>query len=230
MKSPHLLILVAFAYESACARLGDPCPHGLTRAADLCVASLVDADAEAGTTFDDGGRRLLMDGGQVDHEEAGMSDSPVLDGPLQQDPNHGNSEPDTTCAAEDISRWRDFHLSAELVAQIGECAAENPGCVGDSCNLGTCLSRTRRISGCSSCISEEIACANEACVAACGASGTNDACRACACAHGCVAQFALCSVHDFDVCADCDATSCANASLLPPELIMIVVNGVLFAP
>lgn len=128
------------------------------------------------------------------------------------------------CEAEDVARWYDFHLSSVLVTSIGSCWRTEPGCSSDSCPMLACLQQNLGIRGCETCIAEEAACVAAACAERCGASTDNESCRACACSNGCVLAFEACTGATLDVCADCDETTCANMSRLPPELIMAVLQ------
>jgi hypothetical protein len=45
--------------------------------------------------------------------------------------------------------------------------------------------------------------------------------------NGCVATLDACSYNALDVCADCDGATRTNQSLLPVELIMVLVGQLL---
>jgi hypothetical protein len=131
------------------------------------------------------------------------------------------------CTPEDLTRWQDFHLSTQLVPQIGACWQADAGCSVDSCPMLECMRQDLGVVSCNACGLEEAACIAASCMERCGASGENEACRACACNHGCVAAFETCSGSSLDACADCDETTCTNQSRLPPELILTVLRPLL---
>jgi hypothetical protein len=147
-----------------------------------------------------------------------------------QEPYDGGSEPDggysPECSADDLAAWQAFHLSTDLVQEIGDCIAADPSCLLGSCPLDDCLRQQAGVVGCQDCVRAEVRCVADACTDACGTSDGNDACRACVCAHGCVDTFQTCAGTTLDVCSDCNGTTCANTSL-SPALIMVIVNSVL---
>lgn len=132
------------------------------------------------------------------------------------------------CSTEDLAAWRAFHLSDQLTSAIAACFAADPSCLTGSCPLDTCLREKAQVNECDSCVQGETECMATHCLGPCGSSGSDDACRACACAKGCTAIFDSCAGEALDVCADCDGTTCSLMSVLPPEQIMAIVDLVLF--
>jgi hypothetical protein len=137
-----------------------------------------DMDAEAA---DAGGADVI----EPDPPDTG-SDSSVLDA--------GDAAPEL-CSASDFERWRGFVDSDAAVSTIGVCAQQNPGCFNDAgpCALDRCLRHALEMSGCDACVSLQTQCVAEACLNDCGESSTSAACRACACAYGCLATFSACA-------------------------------------
>lgn len=132
------------------------------------------------------------------------------------------------CSTEDLTAWRAFHLSDQLTSAIAACFAADPSCLTGSCPLDTCLREKAQVKGCESCVEGETECMATHCLGPCGSSGSDDACRACACAKGCTGIFDGCAGAALDVCADCDGSTCSLMSVLPPEQIIVIVNLPLF--
>ena len=134
---------------------------------------------------------------------------------------------DASCYAQDIARWADFHLSEGFVEALLDCTGFKAACAPASCSVEECLRLQSGVTSCAPCVAAEATCVASSCRQACGVTGSDDSCRACACASGCVELFSSCSATTLDVCADCSATTCVRASVLPPELIMVIVDGLL---
>lgn len=151
---------------------------------------------------------FLPDAGQTD---ASVEDAGLPPGPL--------------CTAEDQAAWGDFHLSGALLSSIASCF--EPSCVlGGACPMDECLASTAGVLGCQECVTAEVECMAARCIAACSGSGSEDRCRACACANGCVDAFDSCNGGEaLNVCEDCHGLQCGYS--LSPALIMVVVRGLL---
>jgi hypothetical protein len=135
--------------------------------------------------------------------------------------------PVDTCSATDLSLWRNFQISGQLMPTIAICFARNPQCSVGACDLNVCLRDAVGVAHCETCIAEETRCAVNACAAECSASNSSDACRACACRENCIGTEPSCGgMGTEDVCADCDDYTCQNMSALPldPALIMVVID------
>jgi hypothetical protein len=138
-------------------------------------------------------------------------------------------EPDAgiVCEPDDIADWKQFHTTPGLVHAILSCNAK-PLCAGQPCEVIACIRSAAQVQACDLCVADEASCMFMACGAACGARGNDEKCRACACANGCTEAFGSCAGAAMDeVCADCDGSSCSNMSVLPPELIMVILHPVL---
>jgi hypothetical protein len=171
----------------------------------------------------------------------GDGDKPVGDGDGGPDATDRDGGPDAdagavadSCEADGIGAWSAFHTAAGLVTKIGVCTASDPSCDSDQCALGDCLRKAANVNGCATCVSDEVVCVATQCQEACSGAKPDSQCRACACTKGCVGQFDTCSGAvgsiRMDVCSDCDDNDCGNMSVMSPELIMVVVNQILFAP
>jgi len=250
------LVLAALAGVSAvaCTRTFDPCGEGTYRQGNRCVAIGVDAargpampPPDAGTTPD------VLDAAEADAEDAAHAagdaqpapdatlaaeaglDAALADAQTNDaqgaDAQLGDAGQDDAgpalCYGPDIARWADFHLNEGLAEAAQDCAGFKTACAPGTCSTDECLRLQAGVTSCNSCVSAEAACLASACRSACGVSGDDDRCRACACASGCVDLFAACANSQLDVCADCTATTCVRASLLSPALIMVVVDGML---
>jgi hypothetical protein len=230
--------LAAACLLTACTRVIDPCPAGMQRLdeEDRCV----DIDMVSAV---DGGTDAMPDGALPDPEIDPDPDPATMDGSMEEPADAGrDSGPDGAveddagldggadqCLAADSEAWKAFHIAPGIIANIVDCATQ---CANGACALDACLRELAGVDGCSECVAEEVACMAELCSSACGASSTDDACLACACEQGCTLEFASCAAASRgETCEDCDADVCeANMSMLPPELIMAVLQPVLFAP
>jgi len=118
-----------------------------------------------------------------------------------------DAEAPLECTSDDVARWRGFHLSGRVVEAIGECFSDDPlGCAAGLCPLDDCLRDKAQVTTCQECVTAEVRCVITHCKSACGASDTDDSCRACACANHCVGTFDTCASEALDVCADCNVT------------------------
>jgi hypothetical protein len=169
-------------------------------------------DAPPGDPDHDAG----LDGGDVYKEDAGEGGAPDTDAGM-------------ACDSDDIADWKAFHTQQGMVQQILSCAG-NPTCDGLPCEFDACMRAAADVQSCDRCVADEASCMFSACAEACGARGSDDQCRACACENGCTDAFATCSGADMaDVCADCSGDTCTNMSVLSPELIMVILHPVLAA-
>jgi hypothetical protein len=198
--------------------------------------------ADAGT---DGGA-LLPDGGAYDGAAALLDARPPT-GPLDAtvdgdsaeaslpsveagaaDASDGSS-PDASladlCGDSDLTQWREFQVSGQLMPTIATCFARDPRCATGGCDLVGCLRASVGVTECGNCIAEETRCTMGSCAAVCFAASASDTCRACACREGCIGGSAHCAMGGIDVCADCDGFTCTQTSTLDPALIMVVVGA-----
>jgi hypothetical protein len=128
------------------------------------------------------------------------------------------------CSDSDLANWRTFQISGRLIQTIAACYASDPRCARGACDLAGCLRQSAGIAGCVDCVAEETRCALAACTSSCGSSDTSDACRACACAQGCIGGTTACGMGPANVCADCRGGTCNNMSL-DPALIMVIIDS-----
>lgn len=243
--------LVALLAACACTRLVDPCRKG-SRWSDSTQACIPLHPADAGDASTGPDEREVdsgegpMDASTQDAQPPDAADDAGLDATADSgdedatvdasehdagDAGEADADAETplACSPEDEAAWRAFHLSGNVVQSIGECFARDPvGCAKGLCPLDDCLREKAQVVACDTCVATEIQCVMTHCKGACGASDTDDSCRACACAHGCVAAFDACALEPLNVCSDCNETTCVNASVLPPELIMVVVSPLLY--
>lgn len=244
-----LAALVALA-GAACSRTLDPCGEGTYRDGNRCVAVRSDAAPPSVGGDDSGGLPSLPDAGGVSpptdaaarmdasrdlpdaatdaSAEAGADASVDASTPdASGDASTPDAGADASCFGQDIADWADFHLSEGLVDSLLDCASFQTVCAPTTCTMGQCLRLHARVTSCEPCVAAEAACVATSCRQACGVGGNDDGCRACACTNGCTTLFGACAGTSLDVCADCSATTCVRASVLPPELIMVIVDGLL---
>jgi hypothetical protein len=209
----------------------NPCPKGWRRTAseDRCIAPGSDGLAPDGGLVADGGeidsaRPPLHDGGPPAADSGPPSgpapDASAIDG---GEPDASGDGTDAACADVDLAAWRAFQLGGTVVAATEACVDASPPCPGPRCDLHTCLADRAGMSGCAPCVAEQVACTVSACFDACSPGRGDDACRACACAAGCMETFQRCAGQALDVCADCSGGTCTNQSL-DVALIMVIVG------
>jgi|GEM_PF-3886496 len=184
--------------------------------ASTAMDAHVDTSSDASPMLDAAGD-ATTDANAV-HQDAAPTDSQA------PEPDSSTPQESPSCSDEDEAAWRDFHLSGELINAIKECYAGNASCLLGLCPLDDCLRQKAQVKTCNACVTSEVECMVAHCVSDCGSNDTNDRCRACACAQGCVTQFNSCAPTPIDVCTDCQGDTCINQSLLPPELIMVIVG------
>lgn len=243
-------LLLAALSAAACIREVDPCPEGTRYSKSLlgCTDGAVEGrPSESGNETGgmlDAGDNPAIDAGIVPDGsyDAGMESSSGDDAAVDSgerdagdggdhddagdagERDAGDAETPVACSLDDEAAWREFHLSGKVVQAVGECIALYPlACAKKMCPLDDCLREKAGVTSCHECVTTEVQCLLDQCASACGANDTDDACRACACAKGCVEQFDGCAQEPLDVCSDCDGTTCANASL-SPALIMVIVR------
>lgn len=127
------------------------------------------------------------------------------------------------CNDVDLSRWRAFQTSGRIAQTMATCATD-PSCAVGVCDLMACVRRTAGLTACSTCVAEETHCALSACPSVCTSSDSSDACRACACAQGCIGATSACGMGSIDICADCNGSTCGNFSL-SATLIVVIGDG-----
>ncbi|MFT3928224.1 MAG: hypothetical protein QM778_37190 [Myxococcales bacterium] len=242
---------------AGCVEVGNPCPEGwrLNYHKQICVrlptpdagapadvgqSPIVDSGMDAAPPAPGiGDAEVTLDGAMLDASmdsstekdaspDASDGSIDASDGSTDAARDSGGIEPPLSCSPEDEGNWRAFHLSGQLIQSIGACFAGNPSCAKGPCPLDDCLRDKAEVSACNECVTAEVECMVAKCTRDCGANDTNDTCRACACAKGCVAAFDNCAPERLDVCADCDETTCGNLSVLAPELIMVVIDSNLY--
>ena len=127
------------------------------------------------------------------------------------------------CSDSDFDAWQAFHLSDQMVAQIVGCSKKLRCKPGKPCALDGCLREASGVQACESCTSGEVTCVANNCQQSCSVS--DQECRACACAAGCIEQFESCAERSLEVCSSCEAIAGqCGGGLLSPELIMVIVS------
>ncbi len=206
---------------SGCSATGNPCPRGSEpdRSGDRCVRLDPSNDFDASSQGSDAG--ALTD--------ADLDASPGPDGYTGPDA-HANAELDACtdasfdacadasdgatddaslvpaprpllCPAEDVTAWRNFHLMPGVVDTINACLT--PCSDGDlPCNAEPCLREAAGLTSCFECPVQETTCTLEFCWSACGRTGNDEACLACVCEAGCVAQFDSCAQASLNLCSN----------------------------
>ncbi len=171
---------------------------------------------DAGTDVEDAG---------VAQRDAGDIDAASVTGML--DSGTDAAVPPQVCIEADIAAWEAFHLSSQLVSQIGSCT-KTLGCTpGAPCAIDSCLRAAAGVEGCNTCASAEVTCVANECQKPCATS--DEQCRACACAAGCIGQFESCAERSMSVCTMCDVNSGqCGPDPLAVELIMVVVSPLLY--
>lgn len=175
---------------------------------------------------------------EAGRDDGALSDASITDGADDADPAEAAADASSeagdaassdaevveTCSEQDLATWRAFLASEQLTASIAQCMAGTSSCSGAPCDLPSCLRQAAGFAGCASCALAETQCTAKACLAACRSSDTSDACRACACSHGCIGRGSSCAMGPADICADCSGETCTRVSL-DPALIMVVVEA-----
>ncbi len=158
----------------------------------------------------DAGEQTVTDGGALDAQV------------LFEDAGTDSGVQPALCAETDIQAWQMFHQSQQLVSTIDSCSKMLVCKPGMPCALDVCLLNATGMKSCDSCVSHEVSCVANNCQKPC--SDSDEACRACACAAGCVGMFESCAGRGMNVCTYCEANpGQCGGSQLSPELIMVIV-------
>lgn len=177
---------------------------------------------------------LLSDVERGQEEDAATRDATAIDARVESDApleagapgdTGTQTDADTTpngCPDVQHTRWRKFQMSGDVVPTIGACYQANPTCVPGVCSIAPCLQAAAHVEQCTGCVAAEVDCASKYCPVQCSILTDDDACRACACAQGCLSAPGSCGVGDgTDACADCVGSSCSTHRADAAETITV---------
>lgn len=235
---PHLRVLAVLALLAGCA-VDNPCPRGTTRSGTRCLSTeqddaaveLSDASIEADDDAEDDAQSPASDldsgppGEDVGDVEGGQDELPDADSIDLE----GDAEPapdalvPSECPDDMRAAWRRFQLSEDLVPAILACYDTEPLCSTGTCDLTGCVTNSAQVHGCDRCVTAEIECAAEHCAVPCSIVTNDAACRACACANGCLDGPAGCGLAGLDACADCSGAGCSARLAAATDTITIPI-------